>query len=216
MAGAWLFPLAGLLTVPWSQPFVAMALLVGYAAHFAALAAFTKQKGPASLMSVAAFNTALYLVWLGTGSGEPQYYAIPAGLSLLLLLRVFRTGLSRDAYAQLRALAVTGIYVAGAWKPLLFNDGEAMLLCVFLCLVGVGAGIALRIRSYVYLGSAFLVTAVAANLVRFGMRDHRVGAAFLSLLGLMVVGFMVVLSAHRAALLQKYARVRDLLATWEG
>ncbi|RKH67920.1 hypothetical protein D7W81_13215 [Corallococcus aberystwythensis] len=215
-AGAWLFPLAGLLTVPWSQPFVAVALLVGYAAHFAALGAFTKQRGAASLMSVAAFNTALYLVWLGTGSGEPQYYAIPAGLSLLLLLRVFRTGLSPDAYAQLRALAVTGIYVAGAWKPLLFNDGEAMLLCVFLCLVGVGAGIALRIRSYVYLGSAFLVTAVAANLVRFGMRDHRVGALFLSLLGLLVVAFMVTLSAHRATLLQKYGRVRDLLATWEG
>ncbi|MFB1480418.1 hypothetical protein [Corallococcus sp. RDP092CA] len=216
VAGAWLFPLAGLLTVPWSQPFVAVALLVGYAAHFAALGALTQRKGLASLMSVAAFNTALYFVWLGTGSGEPQYYAIPAGLSLLLLLRVFRRSLPRDAYAQLRALAVTGIYVAGAWKPLLFNDGGAMLLCVFLCLVGVGAGIALRIRSYVYLGSAFLVTAVAANLVRFGMRDHRVGAAFLSLLGLMVVGFMVTLSAHRATLLQKYARVRDLLATWEG
>ncbi|NNC03153.1 hypothetical protein HJC10_09875 [Corallococcus exiguus] len=216
VAGAWLFPLAGLLTVPWSQPFVAVALLVGYAAHFAALAACTNQKGAASTMSVAAFNTALYLVWLGTGSGEPQYYVIPAGLSLLLLLRVFRKSLSQEAYAQLRALAVTGIYVAGAWKPLLFNDGEAMLLCVFLCLVGVGAGIALRIRSYVYLGSAFLVTAVAANLVRFGMRDHRIGALFLSMLGLLVVGFMVVLSAHRATLLQKYGRVRDLLATWEG
>ncbi|RKH63327.1 hypothetical protein [Corallococcus llansteffanensis] len=216
IAGAWLFPLAGLLSLPWGEPFVAVALLVGYAAHFAALAACSKNKGPASLVSVVAFNMALFFVWLGTGTGEPQYYAIPAGLSLLALLRVFRGGLSLDAYAQLRAVAVTCIYVAGAWKPLLFNDGEAMLLCVFLCLVGVGAGIALRIRSYVYLGSAFLVTAVAANLVRFGMRDHRVGAAFLSLLGLLVVGFMVVLSAHRAALLQRYARVRDLLATWEG
>jgi hypothetical protein len=216
VAGAWMFPLAGLLTVPWSQPWVATALLVGYAAHFAALAACTNAKGGASLMSVAAFNTALYFVWLGTGSGEPQYYIIPAGLSLLLLLRVFRGSLSRDAYAQLRAVAVTGIYVAGAWKPLMFNDSGAMLLCVFLCLVGVGAGIALRIRSYVYLGSAFLVTAVAANLVRFGMRDHRIGALFLSLLGVMVVGFMVMLSAHRATLLQRYARVREMLSTWEG
>ncbi|MCY1039860.1 hypothetical protein OV208_00910 [Corallococcus sp. bb12-1] len=216
IAGAWWFPLAGLLSLPWGQPFVAVALLVGYAAHFAALASASKEKGPASVMSVAAFNLALFFVWLGTGTGEPQYYAIPAGLSVLALLRTFRSGLSQDAYAQLRAIAVTCIYVAGAWKPLLFNDGEAMLLCVFLCLVGVGAGVALRIRSYVYLGSGFLVTAVAANLVRFGMRDHRVGAAFLSLLGLLVVGFMVVLSAHRAALLQRYARVRELLGTWEG
>jgi hypothetical protein len=91
-----------------------------------------------------------------------------------------------------------------------------MMLCVLVCLLGVMAGIALRIRSYVYLGTAFLVTCIAANLVRFGMRDHRIGAAFLSLLGLMVVGFMVLLSAHREKLLSRYARVRSLLSTWEG
>jgi hypothetical protein len=68
----------------------------------------------------------------------------------------------------------------------------------------------------VYLGSAFLVTCIVANLARFGMRDHRVGAAFLTLLGLLVVGFMVVLSAYRERLLQRYARVRSLLSTWEG
>ena len=67
-----------------------------------------------------------------------------------------------------------------------------------------------------YLGSAFLVTCVVANLVRFGVRDHRVGAAFLSLLGLMVVGFMVMLSAKREELMRRYERVRSMLSTWEG
>jgi hypothetical protein len=32
----------------------------------------------------------------------------------------------------------------------------------------------------------------------------------------LVVGFMVLLSAHRERLLQRFARVRSLLATWEG
>ncbi|MFY2562110.1 hypothetical protein ACN469_31235 [Corallococcus terminator] len=214
--GAFLFPLAGLFSAPWNEPLQVAALLVGHAAHFAALASHPTRRGVASLASVVAFNVALYLVWQGTGNGEPQFYVIPAGLSLLALLRVFRGAIDEDTYARLRALAVTVIYVAGAWKPLMFSDGSAMLLCVFLCVVGVGFGIALRIRSYVYLGTAFLVTCIAANLVRFGMRDHRVAAASLFFLGLVVIGSMVMLSAHRAALLQRYTRVRALLSTWEG
>ncbi|AKQ63551.1 hypothetical protein A176_000463 [Myxococcus hansupus] len=67
-----------------------------------------------------------------------------------------------------------------------------------------------------YLGTGFLVTCIAANLVRFGMRDHRIAAASLFILGLIVIGSMVMLSAHRATLLQRYSRVRELLATWEG
>ncbi len=214
--GAFLFPLAGLLTAPWHQPLYVAALLVGYAAHFAALAAHPSQRGVSSLVSVGAFNAALFLVWVGTGAGEPQYYVIPAGLSLLMLLRVFRDALAPDTRARLRALAVTLVYVAGAWKPLMFQDGRAMLLCVLLCVVGVAAGMALRIRSYVYLGSAFLVTCVLANLARFGIRDHRMGAAFLSLLGVGVVGFMVLFTAKRAELLERYERVRAMMDTWEG
>ncbi|WP_338863638.1 hypothetical protein [Myxococcus stipitatus] len=214
--GAFLFPLAGLLSAPWSEPLTVAALLVGHAAHFAALASHPSRRGMASIASVVAFNVALLLVWHATGEGEPQFYVIPAGLSLLALLRVFRTGLEIHAYAQLRGAAVTLIYVAGAWKPLMFNDSLAMLLCVFLCVVGVGFGIALRIRSYVYLGTAFMVTCIVANLVRFGMRDHRIAAASLFVLGLVVIGSMVMFTAHRATLLQRYARVRDMLSTWEG
>ncbi|MBZ4416333.1 hypothetical protein [Myxococcus sp. RHSTA-1-4] len=216
LVGAFLFPLAGLLSAPWGEPLYVAALLVGHAAHFAALGTHPARRGTASLASVVAFNAALLLVWQGTGAGEPQYYVIPAGLSLLALLRVFRASIEEATYARLRAVAVTAIYVAGAWKPLMFSDGASMLLCVLLCVVGVGFGIALRIRSYVYLGTAFLVTCIAANLVRFGMRDHRIAAASLFMLGLLVIGSMVMLSAYRAALLQKYARVRALLSTWEG
>ena len=40
-------------------------------------------------------------------------------------------------------------------------------------------------------------SSVVANLVRYGVRDHCLGAVFLSVLGLLVVGFMVLLSAKR-------------------
>ncbi|MFP2959352.1 hypothetical protein ACLEPN_16315 [Myxococcus sp. 1LA] len=216
LLGAYLFPMAGLLSAPWGEPAHMAALLVGHAAHFAALGAHPDRRGMASLVSVVAFNAALLMGWRASGKGELVYFIIPAGLSLLALLRVFRGALLPELYTQLRALAVTGIYVAAAWKPLMFSDGRSMLLCVLLCVVGVVCGIALRIRSYVYLGTGFLVTCIAANLVRFGMRDHRVAAASLFMLGLLVIGTMVMLSAHRATLRQRYARVRALLATWEG
>ncbi|WP_123784082.1 hypothetical protein [Corallococcus macrosporus] len=216
LSGAYLFPLAGLLSAPWGEPAHMAALLVGHAAHFAALGARPDRRGLPSLVSAVAFNAALFMGWRASGEGELVYFIIPAGLSLLALLRVFREALAPEIYTQLRALAVTGIYIAAAWRPLMFSDGRSMLLCVLLCVVGVVCGIALRIRSYVYLGTGFLVTCIAANLVRFGMRDHRVAAASLFMLGLLVIGTMVLLSAHRATLMQRYARVRALLATWEG
>ncbi len=104
LLGAFLFPLAGLLTAPWGEPVYAAALLVGHAAHFAALAAHPSRRGLASLASVVAFNAALLVVWSGTGVGEPQYYVIPAGLSLLVLLRVFRDSLAPETVARLRAV----------------------------------------------------------------------------------------------------------------
>ncbi len=216
MVGAIALPVMGLFAAPWErEPLVCAALLVGLGAHFAALARRPSLRGPLSLLSAVAFNGALLVAWRGTGEGEPQYYVIPAAISALVLLRVFRDQLSEGSLARLRALALTALYGAAAWKPLLFEETWAMLVCALVCVLGVAAGVATRIRSYVYLGTAFLVVTVSANLVRFGLRDHRLGALFLSALGLLVVGFMVLVSAQRAELLKRYERVRQLLQTWE-
>jgi hypothetical protein len=216
MFGAVALPLVGLFPAPWErEPLVCAALLVGLAAHFAAMARRPDLRHPLSVLSAVAFNAALLVAWQGTGAGELQYYVIPASLSALVLLRLFHDQLSSVARARLRALAITVLYGAAAWKPLVFDETWAMLLCALVCVLGVAAGVASRIRSYVYLGTAFLVVTVSANLVRSGMRDHRLGAVFLSALGLLVVGFMVLLSAQRAELLKRYERVRQLLGGWE-
>ena len=54
------------------------------------------------------------------------------------------------------------------------------------------------------------------DLARFGIQEHRLGAAFLSLLGVGVVGFMVLFTAKRAELLERNERVREMLASWDG
>ncbi len=69
-------------------------------------------------------------------------------------------------------------------------------------------------RSYVFLGTGFLVTTVIATLTRFGLREPRAGALLLSGLGLLVVAFMVLITTRRAELLEKYRLARSLLARW--
>ncbi len=214
--GAFLFPMAGLLTAPWHQPMVAAALLVGHSAHFATLAVQPSQRGVGSLLSAAAFNAALLMLWLGAGADDPRFVIIPAALSMLVLLRVFRDSMAPETQVWLRGAVITCVYVSCSWRAVMFPDVQTTLSCVAVCVVGVVVGVALRIRSYVYLGTAFMVTCVVANLVRFGTRDRHVGAAFLTVLGLGVVAFMVLFTAKRAELLSRYERVREMLDTWEG
>ncbi|MDQ3262133.1 MAG: hypothetical protein M3Y59_00515, partial [Myxococcota bacterium] len=213
--GAYLFPLVGLLAAPWEEPLVAAMLLIGHAAHFTLLAG-TGARKLGSLVAAAAFNLALYLVWLGSHAGQAEYYVIPFGLSLLVLSHVFRHELDEGWQARLRAVAITTIYSASAWRALLFTDAWALGICALACVLGVAAGTALRIRSFVYLGTGFLVTSVLANLIRAGVSEPHLGALFLSVLGVLVVGFMVLFTARRAELIRRYERMRALMAEWEG
>ncbi len=213
--GAYLFPLVGLLAAPWEEPLMAAMLLIGHAAHFTVLAG-TGARKLGSLVAAAAFNLALYLAWLGSHAGQAEYYVIPFGLSLLVLAHVFRHELDEGWQARLRAVAITTIYSASAWRALLFSDAWALGICALACVLGVAAGIALRIRSFVYLGTGFLVTSVVANLIRAGVSQPHLGALFLSVLGVLVVGFMVLFTARRAELIRRYERMRALMAEWEG
>jgi len=52
-------------------------------------------------------------------------------------------------------------------------------------------------------------------MTRYGLRDHRVGAAFLTGLGLAIIAAMVFFTSRREELLERYRKYRMLLAEWE-
>jgi hypothetical protein len=191
-------------------------VLLASAAHYAWLAQAGRWKRAAALLSAGAFNLSLLTLWASAGWANTYYLFIVAGLSVLVLVKLFETDLGVEAAAWLRGGAAATIYAAAAWKPLAFDTTWALWVCVLVCVLGVAAGIALRVRSYVYLGTVFLVTSVLSNLVRFGVREPRVGALLLSSLGLLVVGFMVVVTTRRSELLQRYRQVRTMLHAWEA
>ena len=158
----------------------------------------------------------MILAAFGSGFEELQLLLIPLGLSLLVLARVFDTELSSGAVVQLRAWGMGLMYVAVAWTPLTVTSVPALMLCVMVCLAGVALGAHWRIRSYVVLGSGVLVTTVLATLVRSGLAEPRLGAIFLSLLGLGVVVVMVILTTKREELQARFTAMQRTMATWEG
>lgn len=215
-AGAYGWPLLGLLVAVRADGSQLGLLLLACAAHFAWLGQAGRWRRAAAVLSAGALNLALLTLWMAAGWSSAYYLFIAAGLSAVVLVKLFEADLGAGWAARLRAAAAATIYAAAAWKPLAFDTTWALWVCVLVCVLGVAAGIALKVRSYVYLGTAFLVTSVLSNLIRFGVREPRVGALLLSTLGLAVVAFMVVVTTRRSELLQRYQRVQTMLQAWEA
>ncbi|MEW5743751.1 MAG: hypothetical protein AB1938_32865, partial [Myxococcota bacterium] len=190
-------------------------LLTVLAVHFTWLGRCGAHRlGP--VLAALAFNAAVAVAFVGAGHTGLELLAIPAGLSLLALLRVFEGDLSEVTRARLRAVAMVAIYGATALRPLAFNATWGLLLCVATCLLGVAAGVVFRIRSYVLLGAVFLVTTVVATLVRYGIQEPRLGAIFLSALGLGVVAVMVVVTTRRAQVQAQVTAMQRMLSQWQA
>jgi hypothetical protein len=169
-----------------------------------------------AILSALALNAAVVLAAFGSGFSQLQFLLVPLGVSVLVLARVFKTELSAGATVKLRAWGMGLLYAAVAWTPLTVTSVPALVLCVVVCLGGVALGALWRIRSYVVLGSGVLVTTVLATLVRSGLAEPRLGAVFLSLLGLAVVVVMVAITTRREELQARMAAMRRVMASWEG
>ena len=214
-SGAMVWPMLGAILVPWQSWSLGAAWLLG----LSVLAAWVAQSGSrksGSIISALALNAAVILAALGSGFDELQLLLIPLGLTLLVLARVFKPELKPGALVQLRAWGMGLMYAAVAWKPLTVTSVPALMVCVTVCLAGAVLGAMWRIRSYVVLGTGVLVTTVLATLVRSGLAEPRLGAVFLSLLGLIVVVVMVSISTKREELAGRLAAMRKVMASWEG
>jgi hypothetical protein len=210
--GAWAWPLLAVALVPWTQWAFASSWLVGASV----LTAWLSRTGRRTLALVPALTANLALVLAAAGVGFSQWHLVlvPFGLTLLALAWFFGDEVSLGARVQLRAWGMGLVYAAMAWKPLTVTSVGALVLCVSVCLAGVALGAAWRIRSYVLLGSGVVVTTVLATLVRSGLAEPRLGAVFLSLLGLGVVVVMVMISTRREELRERVVAMQRAMATW--
>jgi hypothetical protein len=98
---------------------------------------------------------------------HPQLWVIPPALCVFAAGQIFKDRLTTQQLASIRYLSVGSIYVASTSEMFLQGIAQAPWLPIvlaFLSVLGILVGIAVRIRSMLWLGSMFLAVAMLSIL----------------------------------------------------
>ncbi len=212
----WL-PLLALATAPWQLASVwTGGTLLAAAVLYLSLASALRNPWPLYL-GVLALNGAIYLwapLW-AERHGLWQFYIVPAAVSVLALLHLHRRELRPKVLNGARLAALSVLYAGAGLDVFLRPELSVFVLALALALVGIVAGVALRIRAFLYAGVAFLVLNVAGQLVRFYPEQSLSRALILLGLGTVITVGMVLFNLKRETILRRLRIIRADLAAWE-
>jgi hypothetical protein len=113
-----------------------------------------------------AMNAALWAFYGHEGVGflvHPQLWLVPLALIILASEYYQRDHLSKELAAGLRYGGLAILYLSSTADLIVAGPGESaplLLVLAILSVIGVLAGLLLRVRAYLYLGSGFLVLVV--------------------------------------------------------
>jgi hypothetical protein len=172
------------------------------------------------VLGAMAANGALW-VWLHRIEGcgflqHPQLWLIPAALSVLIAAYLNRDRLSAEQMTTIRYSATVAIYVASTAD--IFINGVAQapwlpLVLAGLSVAGIFAGIALRVRAFLFPGAAFLVLAVLTVIWHAAVNLQQTWLWYVSgiVLGVLIIALFAVFEKKRNDIL----RLVDNLKQWE-
>jgi hypothetical protein len=173
-------------------------LLLSIGVLYASLSVLRKSMLYGALAALAANGSLWYLLHDKDGLSfldHPQLWLIPPALSALIAGYINRARLTPQQSAALRYASAIVIYVSSTMDIFINGVAEAPWLPAVLAglsILGVLAGIMLRVRAFLYLGTAFLVVAILTIIWHAG-RQHTwiyfvfgivVGALLLAIFGL--------------------------------
>ena len=192
-------------------------LLVGL---FYGVLAVARRSFGFGIVAVIAANGGLWnILHHSSGVGlltHPQLWLIPLCVSLLAAAHLNRKQLSAVQMTTLRYACLTGVYVSSTVD--LFINGVSSspglaLVLSSLSVVGVLAGIALRVRSLLFLGAGFLVLSLLALIWQASTNLGWTWLWYVAgiLLGVAIIIFFALFERKRHELLQ----VVDRLKTWD-
>ncbi len=113
-------------------------------------------------------NAGLWSLWSEHGVEllvRPQVWLIPPAMSVLAAAQWNRRRLSETQLAAIRYPAITLLYVSSAGEMFLTGIAESFWLPIVLMVIsvsGVLAGIWLRVRAFLYLGTSFLLLSLVS------------------------------------------------------
>ena len=150
------------------------------------------------------------------------FYIFPTVSSVLMLAQLLRDRLTPGQMKSIRLYCSMALLGSSAFYNLVASEGTLQypLVATLVALLGVIAGISLRIRIYLYLGTFFFVfntLVVLIQIARFQPAEHvqlLVGLLFLVTGLLFTTGFWA-FQTKRHAILQRYETLRGELEDWE-
>jgi hypothetical protein len=172
------------------------------------------------LVSALAGNAALwYLLHQHESLGllvHPQIWVIPAALSVLAAGELNRARLAPDQLRGFRYASLAAVYVSSTADIFLSGVGHSPwlpLVLAALAVAGVMAGLSLRIRSFLFLGTGFLALAVVAMIWNAAVNLHWTWLWYVAgiVLGLMILTVFALFEKKREEMLAMV----DGLRAWE-
>lgn len=179
---------------------------LGERSLFAALAAIT-------------LNAALFFVAFASGYDSSEFYAFPAGLTIIFFATIFKSSLSPENQARVRTIGGLIAYLPAALQVTL-RSGLAQnpvysLAFGAVCLAGILAGTLLQVRSYLFLGVVFFTLDVVANLVQEGLQNQFVGFMLLTLTGLLLITILIFYNLKHEQAKALWQRLAAKFARWQ-
>ncbi len=196
----------------------AAGLALGASFLYGAMAFAERSRIFGSLAALAA-NLALIVFAVAQGLQGIEVFVGPLGILVTALAQIFAPKMSLQARSALRILGGALLYLPAGMKLTLqlgaAEDATYSVVFGAVCIIGVVAGLALRVRAYLALGTLFFTLDVIANLVHAGLRDHRVGFVLLSASGLAILGIMIAITLLRDRVWAVMNRLRSRLRAWD-
>ncbi|MDA1050058.1 MAG: hypothetical protein O3C40_06210 [Planctomycetota bacterium] len=202
------------LGLPEASPWLGMnSLAILLAGGFYFWQAIERQSKGFAVLSAAILNVAVLLLWSELKLSDPQFYMIPVGLTILILVEVLKREIPTAWHNPLRYAGALTILVSPTfhivdqtWLHLI----ALMVLATCVLLISIG----LRLRALMYTGAAFLIADLIAMVICGGI-DHP------NLLWIAGIGFgaaIITLGAicenNRERLLQRMRIVSAQMEQW--
>lgn len=119
-------------------------------------------------LAALAGNGAWWAFWAEQGqllTQHPQLWLIPPALSVLVATHLNRDKLNEAQLTSIRYFATMMIYVSSTGDMFITGVAESIALPMILCglsVVGIFAGMLLRVRAFLYVGTSFLVLSIVS------------------------------------------------------
>ncbi len=164
-------------------------------------------------ISVALINWALYRWFDSLRLTDALWYVTPIGLSLLYIAQV-DTQLKLPEYKVARhILRVLGSGLICGWA-ILFNQNTAWIPGIF-SLIAIFAGLALRVRAFLYIGTAtFLITTIYQSVI-FSLQYSFLKWVVGLLVGILLIYIAANFETRRAQITSLIRSAIDEFQSWE-